>query len=221
MRRRPRTATRATPRRGPPDGAARRTRAAPAAVGIRVKSGWATAVLVLGPAAARRVADRRVIELSDRAVPESRQPYHAVLGARAGQGARVEHRLVRIVQDSTRRSINALLKDYRKSGHAVRAVGLVVGSVIDPLTIANDHIRAHALEGRLFRTALERAVRSFRLPCSVLVERDAYAKAATVLGRPAGALKRAVTELGRPLAGPWRADEKTAALAAWMALHNP
>ena len=199
----------------------RRIRAAPAAVGIRVKSGWATAVLVLGPAAARRVADRRVIELSDRAVPESRQPYHAVLGARAGQGARVEHRLVRIVQDSTRRSINALLKDYRKSGHAVRAVGLVVGSVIDPLTIANDHIRAHALEGRLFRTALERAVRSFRLPCSVLVERDAYAKAATVLGRPAGALKRAVTELGRALAGPWRADEKTAALAAWMALHNP
>jgi hypothetical protein len=193
---------------------------APAAVGIRVKSGWATAVLVLGPRAARRVADRRVIELCDRAVPESRQPYHAVLGASAGQGARVEHRLVRIVQDSTRRSINTLLKDYRKRGHALRAVALVVGSVIDPSTIGNDHIRAHALEGRLFRTALERAVRSFRLPCSVLVERDAYAKAATVLGRPAGALKRAVTELGRALAGPWRADEKTATLAAWMALHN-
>ena len=193
---------------------------APAAVGIRVKSGWATAVLMAGPAPRRHVADRRVIDLSDPAVPESRQPYHAVMGAPPGGGLRLEKRLVRIVERTTRRSIIALLKDYRRSGHAVRAVGLVVGSLTDPTTIANDHIRAHALEGRLFRTALERAVRSFRLPCSVLVERDAYAQAATVLRRPVGELKRVVTGLGRVLTGPWRADEKVATLAAWMALRD-
>jgi len=191
-----------------------------AALGFRVKSGWAAAVLLAGPAPPRQVADRRVIELSDRAVPESRQPYHAMMGAPPGGGPRLEKRLVRIVESTTRRSIIALLKDYRKSGHAVRAVGLVVGSLTDPTTIANDHIRAHALEGRLFRTALERAVRSFRLPCSVLVERDAYAQAATVLRRPVGELKRAVTELGRALSCPWRADEKVATLAAWMALRD-
>jgi len=29
-----------------------------------------------------------------------------------------------------------------------------------------------------------------------------------------------VTALGRSIQGPWRADEKTAALAAWMALRG-
>jgi hypothetical protein len=100
----------------------------------------------------------------------------------------------------------------------VRRVALVVGSVIDPATIANDHIRAHALEGRLFRTALERAARSRRLVCSVVVERSLYATAAATLKRPASRVKRTVSALGRALGGPWRADEKTATVAAWLAL---
>ena len=63
-------------------------KAAPAAVGFRVKSGWATGVLLAGPASAPRALDRRVVELSDPAVPTSRQPYHAVMGA-AGAASRV------------------------------------------------------------------------------------------------------------------------------------
>src|SRR5438552_3041453 len=145
-----------------------------AAVGFRVKSGWATAVLLAGPAAAPRVVDRRVIELSDPAVPTSRQPYHAVMGASGGDaGARLEKHLTKLVERVTRRSVRRLLQAYRRAGHPARRAGLVVGSVIDPARIANDHIRAHALEGRLFRTVLERAVRSFRLPCAVIVERGA------------------------------------------------
>jgi len=188
------------------------------ALGVRVKSGWATAVLVAGPARAPRVVDRRTIELSDPAVPASRQPYHAVMGARAGEAKQVERRLCRIVEQVTWQSVARLLADYRAGGHAVRRVALVVGSQIDPAKIANDHIRAHALEGRLFRTALDRAVRSRRLPCSTVVERAVYAAAAATLKRPAARLKRAVTDLGRAVAGPWRADEKTATLAAWMTL---
>src|SRR5213080_868062 len=191
---------------------------AQAAVGFRVKSGWATAVLLVGPARAPRVADRRVIELSDPAVPTSRQPYHAVMDAAPARGAKLERRLRSVVARITRRSVRRLLHEYRRTGHAVRRVALVVGSDIDPARIANDHIRAHALEGRLFRTVLERAVRSFRLPCAVIVERGAYATAADRFKRPENDVKRAVTELGRAIAGPWRADEKTAALAAWMAL---
>jgi len=191
---------------------------AQAAVGFRVKSGWATAVLLVGPARAPRVADRRVIELSDPAVPTSRQPYHAVMGAAPAQGAKLERRLRSVVARITRRSVRRLLQEYRRTGHAVRRVALVVGSDIDPARIANDHIRAHALEGRLFRTVLERACRSFGLRASVLVEREAYPEGATALRRSESQVKRAVQELGRAIDGPWRADEKTAALAAWMTL---
>jgi hypothetical protein len=194
------------------------TRPATAALGLRVKSGWATAVLVVGPARSPRVVDRRVIELSDPAVPSSRQPYHAVMGATRRVAPIVERRLRQLVQRVTRRSVAGLLRDYRRAGHQVCAVGLVVGSTIDPTTIANEHIRAHALEGQLFRTALVNAAGSLRLPCTVVVEREAFATASGRLKRPPAGLKRAVGELGRALGGPWRAEEKTAAIAAWMIL---
>ena len=186
-----------------------------------MKSGWATAVLLVGPARAPHVADRRVIELSDPVVPSSRQPYHAVMGASRAAGAKLEQHLRKVVERVTRRSVGVLLREYRTAGHDVRAAGLVVGSTIDPARIANDHIRAHALEGQLFRVVLADAAGSFELPCTVVVEREAYTEAARVLRRSPGDLKRAVAGFGRSLGGPWRADEKTAAAAAWMVLHRP
>ncbi len=189
-------------------------------LGCRVKSGWAVAVLVAGPARAPRVLDRRAIELSDAKVPTSRQPYHAVMDARSTDAARLEGRLRGLVERVTRRSLAGLLKQYRRDGRAVRAVALVVGSVIDPATIGNEHIRAHALEGQLFRRALERAARAARLPCTTFVERTLYETAAGRLKRSPGALKQTVAELGAAVAGGWRADEKAATLAAWLTLRR-
>ena len=176
-------------------------------------------MLVAGPPRSPRVVDRRTIALSDPTVPTSRQPYHAVMGARASEASQVERRLRSIVERVTRRSLAALLREYRRTQH-VGGVALVVGSTIDPATIGNDHIRAHALEGQLFRTALERAVRRGRLPCTTVVERALYETAAARLRRPATALKGAVAELGRAVDGPWRADEKAATLAAWLMLRS-
>jgi hypothetical protein len=56
------------------------------------------------------------------------------------------------------------------------------------------------------------------LPCTTLVERSLYETASSRLKRSPGTLKRAVTDLGAALDGPWRADEKAATLAAWLAL---
>jgi len=175
-------------------------------------------VLVEGPARSPRVLDRRAIELSDARVPTSRQPYHAVRDAPPGEAGKLERRLRGLVERVTQRSLAALLKEYRRQGHPVRRVSLVVGSLIDPAKIGNDHIRAHALEGQLFRSALERAARAARLPCTTLVERALYDTAATRLRRSPAALRRTVTDLGGALGGPWRADEKAATLAAWLAL---
>ena len=188
-----------------------------AAIGLRVKSGWATAVLVGGAIPSAQVFDRRTIELSDPAIPESRQPYHAGMGRLEPNDARVASRRDVILR-ATNRSVKELIAGYRKSGYQLRAVGLVVGSLIDPARVTNPHIRAHALEGRLFREVLEEAVRSQGLSCSVIVERNIYTRGAEVLGRSTSDLQRCVTALGRSLGQPWRADEKVATLAAWLAL---
>ena len=51
---------------------------------------------------------------------------------------------------------------------------LVVGSQIDPANIANPHIRAHALEGRLFRSAVAETLQDHEIRTEILLERDAY-----------------------------------------------
>lgn len=188
-----------------------------AAIGFRVKSGWAAAVLIAGSSQSLRALNRQTIELCDPSIPETRQPYHAGMGKLETHEATVERRRNAIVR-AANRSVADLLQNYRNAGHMVRAAGLVVGSDIDPAKVASPHIRAHALEGRLFRTVLEDAVRLCGLACLVIVERTAYAQAAKVLKRSEADLKRAVASWGRSLGGPWRADEKTAALAAWLSL---
>lgn len=188
-----------------------------AAVGLRIKSGWATAVLLAGPVHSPQLLDRRIVGLSDPAVPESRQPYHAAMGMLEEDATKIAARLA-VVQRVANRSVAEYLQHHRNTGWEPGGAGLVVGSEIDPASIKNPHIRAHALEGRLFRTVVEDALRTCGLSCSVLVERNLYSKAAAILGRSEDQLKRAVSELGRSRGVPWRGDDKMAALAAWMAL---
>jgi hypothetical protein len=188
-----------------------------AALGVRVKSGWAMTVLLGGPAATPRLLDRRRIELADPAVPRTRQPYHAGFGIEQ-TSRRTIARLVRIVERCARISLGRLVRGYRAVGVSVRGVGIVVGSVIDPRRIANPHIRAHASEGALFRRVVEDAARRRGLGSVVTLERDVYATAARALRRPTARVKRAVAALGATVEGSWRAEEKTAAAAAWLVL---
>jgi len=190
----------------------------PAAIGLRVKTARATAVVVGGPGSQPHVLERRSLELWDPGVPDSKQPYHAALELPADAVARVVEIIRRTVQTVATLELGELVEDVRKKGHEPRGVGLVVGSDADPEKLANPHIRAHALEGRLFWRVLEVAAGSLRLPCLAVTERDLYSKGAAALGRPADELKRIAADLGRPLGRPWGAEEKTAALAAWMAL---
>jgi hypothetical protein len=190
------------------------------AIGCRVKSGWAVAVLLGAPAAAPRVLDHRRVLLSDPAVPASRQPYHAGFGtARRDRGAIV--RLARLVARCARDSMRTLVRAYRAAGARPARMALVVGSTVDPASITNPHIRAHAEEGRLFRTVLATAARRYGIRCVVLVERDLAAAAARALGQRPERLRRRVSQLGDGLERPWRAEEKSAATAAWLLLGSP
>ncbi len=189
----------------------------PSAIGFRVKSGWATAVLLTGPIESPQVLDRRTIDLCDPAMPESRQPYHAAMSKLETDEAKVQRRR-KVIVEAANRSVKELLQHCHNAERDLRAAGLVVGSQIDPAKITNPHIRAHALEGQLFRTVLEDALRSEGLACLVIAERHVYSRAAEVLRRSENDLKRSVVNLGRTFGGPWRSDEKCAALAAWLAL---
>ena len=189
----------------------------PAALGFRVKSGWAAAVLLTGPARSPQLGDVRRIDLSDPRLPETRQPYHAAMGKLETNTTKINRR-VRVVRGVAQQSIATLLAGYREKGYAISRAALVVGSQIDPASIANPHIRAHALEGQLFRSVLEEALQAHRIRTEVFVERDAYTDAATKLKKSNENVRRVIENFGRAAQGPWRAEQKLAALAAWLAL---
>jgi len=188
-----------------------------ATIGITVKSGWACVVLLTGPAAAPRVVDSCRIELSDPAIPESRQPYHAGFGTARSAGPDLS-RLVASVKRFGRKSVSDVLRQYQAGGHHVGGAGVVVGSLIDPKSIANDHIRIHALEGQLFRGVVQDAASRSNVPCSIWRERDLYGSAAAALERPEQTLRDELKAIGVGVAGSWRAEQKMAALAAWLVL---
>ena len=187
------------------------------AIGCRVKSGWAMTVLLAGPVGSPRVLDRRRIELSDPSVPDTMQPNHAGLHAERTDASTVEQ-LTRLVARCAHQELASLVRAYRAMGHQPTRIGIVVGSIIDPATIANPHIRAHGQEGWLFRMVVETAAKRLGITSAVLVERELYATAARALRGSPGRLQRAATDLGRTVGRPWAGPEKTAVVAAWLTL---
>ena len=188
-----------------------------AALGCRVKSGRAVVVLIEGSIRAPSLSQSEVINLSDPRNPETQQPYHAAMG-KLETNAAVLKRRVQSVRAATERSVTDVITRCAESGYVIRRAALVVGSVIDPDAIANPHIRAHALEGRLFRTILEGALQARGIQCAVFIERDMYAIASKILQQSLPQIRRTITDFGRFVSGPWRADQKLAALAGWMSL---
>lgn len=188
------------------------------ALGFRVRSGWAAAVVLTGPSSSPSLLHARRVELSDPGFPESRQPFHAVddtQGDREPDEDLIQKR-VHVVHGAAGKSLGDLLEDCQRNGWKPRSAAIVAGSLTDPAVIGSPHIRAHALEGRLFRTALEGVLTSRGLKCVVLGEKGVFGTASAVIHLREPILKRTLADLGRGVAGPWRADEKLAALAAWV-----
>lgn len=191
--------------------------------GFRIKSGYAIAVVLTGSSQAPAARARRVVELSDPDRPETRQPYHDGFGREHADPREIARR-VEIITRCAERSVSAFVResvptagDGVQSGRRIRA-GLVVGSLIDPQQVANPHIRAHASEGRLFRTVVEDALRAYDVPCTIFLEKQLATTAAAALHRNELAIKRTLAALGKAVGGPWRADDKAAAIAAWLSL---
>jgi hypothetical protein len=195
----------------------KQVKAETAAAGFRVKSGWAAVVLLAGPIGSRALRDNRMIDLSDPRVPETRQPYHATFGQLETDAKKI-NRGTDMVHRITKQSVTDLLSDYRRKGYSITRASLVIGSQLDPASIANPNIRAHALEGQLFRSALEQALSSQGIRTMIFLERNAYDKATTQLKKSGLDVRRTIQNFGRFTDAPWRAEQKFAALGAWLAL---
>ena len=106
-----------------------------------------------------------------------------------------------------RKSVSSLIREHQKTAN-IKAAGVVVGSLIDPTTIGNDHIRIHAMEGKLFREVLIDGAEHSGVKCSVWRERDLYGVAAKQLKTAETVLRKKLTALGEGAPDGWRAEHK-------------
>jgi hypothetical protein len=193
-----------------------------AAVGFRVHSGWAAAVVLCGPVDAPIVVERRKIQLVKIFTYAYRQPYHTA--------TKMPHKdavkFIRSVQsDAKRLAVSSLrsLQSLLAEGDfkiVCSALILASGRALPELErILASHALIHTADGELFRDSLRAACVVCDLPVEGIKEKELFAAASSkALGLQPAGLKRHIAALGKALGPPWSQDEKFAALAAWLTL---
>jgi hypothetical protein len=181
------------------------------AVGLRIKSGFAIAAIVSRSEQGFAIDAVRKVALSTEDLPQSRFPYHPTIELPERQGAALSEKAVKEVRRTARQEMERMLEEFA----GIARAAMVVGSTIDPDSLGNPHVRAHALEGKLFREVVAEALARHGIVCGVLVERDAYAKVAAAAAATEQRVRTEIAALGQGRIKPWRSEEKLATLAAW------
>jgi hypothetical protein len=189
-------------------------------IGLRAKTGRAIAVVLGGSVNTPVVLTKTEISLVDPKIPETFQPYHEVMELPWVESQKAVLKFARAIEKVARKALANLNKELQADGMKVAGVGIVGALDRDLARIGNYHIRAHAAEGVLFRRVLDLAAEANGLKWRAFADKQIDQISAAELGSKAVSVKQKLNEMGRVLAPPWRADEKQAATAAWLVLHN-
>ena len=175
-----------------------------AAVGLRVKTGRAFAVVVSGTRSAPHAVARDEVWLADRGEPETIHPFHLEMEGQPKAAAAAAQAAHRIGARALRQFFDSVAPLRLKS------VAVVVNTHTPPERISSPHMRAHSREGWLFREICERAAEQFGIePITLAIDEIPSTERAT---------QQALALLGGEFGRPWSADWKLAAAAAWLQL---
>ena len=193
----------------------------PAAIGVRVHSGWGALVAMAGRRGAEEIIERRKVVIIDPKAIGATQPYHY---AKEMERRAAERHITACAAESSRLALEAL----RQISSQLRERGFsLVGSVIllssaRPLPgldeVLASHPLIHTAEGEFFRQAFRHALECLEIPVTGIRERELDDCAQKAFGRAAAEIHKKIDSLGRSLGPPWTKDEKTAALAAAIVL---
>jgi hypothetical protein len=187
-------------------------------IGLRAKTGRAIAVVLGGLLDSPQVLKRVELKLSDPAFPETSQPYHEVLDLPWEKAQEAVRKIASRIEKLASKEIARLVRSAQAEGAIVCGVGIVGAGDRNLEKFGSTHIRAHAAEGVLFREVLEVGAAANALPNRRFDERSLDETAESELNLPIAKIKAQLAEMGRSAGSPWRADEKAAATAAWLAL---
>lgn len=186
-------------------------------LGLTVSPGRAVVVILRGTRRTPAIVLRHEIDLADPWVRESMHPYHQELRG-APDGNRARRRGCAAACKAAARAVRSLLRDMKSHGLSPRGAAIVVPSLADPARVAGAHARAHAEERKLYREAVQGALAAAGLRAAMLLGASVRSAAVAQLGLTAGQVDAMLKAFSHHVGTPWRAQEKQAALAAWLAL---
>ena len=196
-----------------------------AALGFAPHSGWSVLVaLGLDRSDARpRLLARERIELSGPEDPASKQPYHAVENLPVEEAAR---KLASLRADAERRAYDALVRVLATLAEGERrmvGVGILDsagrrGASLEA-TLAS-HALIHTADGDHFRNAIAAAAERSGFRVMRVRAREVEEQASAAIGQLPEALRETLQALRREAGPPWAADQKAAALLAWLVLRT-
>jgi len=194
-----------------------------AAIGVRMHSGWGALVAVSNDGGKLSVVDRRRIGVIDENAGGKRQPYHFAKTMSLSAAEKYLSRSAEESQKLARDAICAVSENLRSRDYRVTncAVVLASGRALPSLPkILASHPLIHTAEGEFFRRAVWNACERLKIRVSGVRERDLEAQAKSVLGKSAAAAAKKISRMGKSIGPPWTQDHKSAALAAWIILHE-
>jgi hypothetical protein len=184
-------------------------------------SGWAAMVVLGKSAAGLEVLARSRIELIDAHDPDSKQPYHAVELVCVEEAVGRLDLYMAVAKSMAHQGIHAERANLEKRGYRLISVGILESAARKPSSLASilaSHAAIHAADGDHFRNALAAAAAQDGLAVRRIKSRALEGEAAADLCQPVQKLRDMVAGLGRQVGSPWGADQKQAALLAWLML---
>jgi hypothetical protein len=196
------------------------------ALGFKAHSGWAALVaLGMGSGGLSIVARERIELAEEPGALWATQPYHAAETLPAGDARQTVKRGIAAARRMAVAGMRAVLKRLRESEHEVVACGVLVPAPMPEWSteeILAVHFRMHKAEGVLFPDVLARAADELGVALVTVPERQLDEHAEKALARQTSELQKTIAALGKSVGAPWGKDQKSAALAALIALgRNP
>lgn len=192
----------------------------PAAIGVRMHSGWGALVAMCNEGVLE-VVDRRRIVIAEASIPGSKQPYHY---AENLDLKRAEEYIARCSVASGKLAsgaIREILSQLQQNAYGVERSAILTGSGRPLPSLQNvlaSHALIHTAEGEFFRMAVRKACEDSGVTVTPLRERELKERAAKAFGKRVNQINERISNFGKHLGAPWTQDEKLAALAATLIL---
>lgn len=189
------------------------------ALGFKAHSGWAALVTVGARDDGVEVLDRRRMELIENRWAGA--PYHAAEGMPRAQAERIVGEALEEVDRVTTAGMRTLIESERRAGRDLVACAIIASSLMPEWSVDQIlavHVRMHKAEGTLFPEALAAAARACGVRAVSIPQRALWMRAEQVLQQPLAMIQAGVARLGKTIGPPWGVDQKSAALAAMIAL---